>query len=247
MNMPKEAITDYMSYLRHNGLVFASEKVDVAVFPPSLYINATAYASAELPSMHLSIGAQNVYWESSGAFTGEESVNMIKDTGCSCCIVGHSERRMLFGETDDNVSKKAKALLKQNIAPIVCVGDSLEARNIGGNVAIEAVLEQISYSLKGLTSKQIIKTIIAYEPIWAIGTGEAATPEQAQEMCCIIRQQIERLFGKDSANKVRIIYGGSVNNNNAELFACMPDIDGALVGGASLNSEKFLGIIKAFA
>lgn len=183
----------------------------------------------------LYVAAQNCHWEKSGAFTGELSVEMLKDAGCSYVIIGHSERRQYFSETDEMINKKAKAILAGGLIPIICCGETLEQRESG--VTDSHIASQIRAALDGISSEDIAKSVIAYEPIWAIGTGKTATSEQAQEICKGIRECVAEIYDTDTAEAIRIQYGGSVNAGNAaELFA-KPDIDGGLVGGASLKPD----------
>jgi len=183
--------------------------------------------------------------KASGAFTGELAPPMLVDLGCRYVILGHSERRTLFGETDASVNAKTKAALAAGLTPIVCVGETLEERE--GNRTEAVVTTQVNGSLAGLTSADLEKVVIAYEPVWAIGTGKVATPQQAQEVHALIRRLLAGLSSPAVAAKVRIQYGGSVKPDNAADLAAQPDIDGALVGGASLKADDFLGIAKAFA
>jgi triosephosphate isomerase len=183
--------------------------------------------------------------KASGAFTGEIASPMLVDLGCRYCILGHSERRTLFGETDAIVNAKTKAALAAGFTPIVCVGETLEEREAGRTTAV--VTTQVNGSLAGLAPGELAKVVIAYEPVWAIGTGKVATPEQAQEVHAVIRGLLATLASPEVAAQVRIQYGGSVKPDNAADLAAKPDIDGALVGGASLKADDFLGIAKAFA
>lgn len=191
----------------------------------------------------IKVAAQNVYWEPSGAFTGEISVPMIKEIGCAYSIVGHSERRELFGETDETVNKKVKALVSEDLGAIVCVGESLSVREDGST--IEYVTAQVRAALAGLDADEIAACVIAYEPIWAIGTGRTATPEQADEVCAAIRRTVAKLAGDGTAEGIRVLYGGSMNPGNVEGLMAMDNIDGGLVGGASLKSDTFVQLIKA--
>lgn len=188
------------------------------------------------------LGAQDVYWQKEGAFTGEISVQMLRSVGCTYCIVGHSERRQFFCETNETVNLKAKALLAGRIMPIVCVGEKLEERK--AKKEFDVVKDQITNSLKSLTKDDMLKTVIAYEPVWAIGTGVNATKEQAQEMHKYIRGLIKGLYGEDVANAVRIQYGGSVKPENIKELISQEDVDGALVGGASLKADSFISLVK---
>lgn len=221
-----------------------ADAVDIAVCPP--YVDLKPVKTVfDFDRVKISVGAQNVYWESSGAYTGEISVEMIREAGCAYCIVGHSERRMLFGETNEDVNLKVKALLAQNvdrIDPIVCVGESLAVRDEGSY--IDFVTSQVRAAFAGIDELEGKNSVVAYEPIWAIGTGRTATPEQAQEVCAAIRATLTELFGDAAANDMRILYGGSMNEGNAEQLLAMPDIDGGLIGGASLKASSFVAIIK---
>ena len=191
---------------------------------------------------NIEIGAENMYFEDKGAFTGEISAKMIVDAGATHVIIGHSERRDIFGECNQMINKKVLKALEAGLVPVICCGESLEQREQG--ITVDWIRMQIKIALQGVTAQQVAGSVIAYEPIWAIGTGKTATTEQAQEVCGAIRVLVEELYGKDTAEAVRILYGGSVNPGKAaELFA-QPDIDGGLVGGASLKPE-FEVIAKA--
>lgn len=189
-----------------------------------------------------SLGAQNCHWEEKGAFTGEISTAMLKDLCCTYVIVGHSERRQLFGETDETVRLKGAAAIKAGLAPVVCVGEVLEAREQGKT--FEVIARQIEGALKGLSEEQMAGVVIAYEPVWAIGTGRTASPEQAQEVHAFIRARVSSLFGKTIEKNVRILYGGSVKPSNIDALMAEPDIDGALVGGASLEVGSFKSLVQ---
>ncbi len=191
----------------------------------------------------IGVGAQNVHFEDEGAFTGEISVPMLRELGVDYCIVGHSERRQYFGETDETVNLKLKKLLRESdITPILCVGEVLAEREKG--VQNEVVSGQLRKDLEGLTAEEAVRLVIAYEPVWAIGTGKTATPEQAGEMCAMIRNAVSEMFDEDTCDRVIIQYGGSVKPENATEIMNMDEIDGALVGGASLDPEKFMDIIN---
>ena len=191
----------------------------------------------------IGVGAQNVHFEDSGAFTGEVSLPMLKEIGVDYCVIGHSERRQYFNETDETVNKKLKKIFADSdIVPILCVGENLDQREAGK--AQEIVENQIKADLKDIAAADAAKMVIAYEPIWAIGTGKTATPEQAGEMCAAIRGIVEKLYDENTCDQVTIQYGGSVKPENATEIMNMPEIDGALVGGASLVPEKFMGIIN---
>ncbi|HHU91346.1 MAG TPA: triose-phosphate isomerase [Clostridiaceae bacterium] len=191
---------------------------------------------------NIKIAAQNVHWEASGAYTGEVSCEMLKDLGVDYVIIGHSERREYFGETNEMINKKARAILDAGMIPIICCGETLTQREQG--VTAEHVRYQIKVALLGLSAQEVSELVIAYEPIWAIGTGKTATDEQAEEVCAIIRQLIAELYDNDVAEKTRILYGGSVNAGNAKALFSMPNIDGGLVGGASLKIDAFEKIVK---
>ncbi len=216
--------------------------IEVAVCPPFTALVPLAIA---LQGTDIAAGAQDVYWEDKGAFTGEISPVMLKDAGCRYVIIGHSERRQFFGETDETVNRKVRAVLPHGLIPIMCVGERLEEREAG--VTREVVHNQTVAGLAGLAPEQVAGLVIAYEPVWAIGTGKTASEEDAQQVIGYIRAMIKDLYGGDAAGRVRIQYGGSVKPGNTAGLMAMPDIDGALVGGASLAVESFLGIIKAAA
>jgi triosephosphate isomerase len=191
----------------------------------------------------VSIAAQNCHQERSGAYTGEVSVNMLKSFGCDYCIVGHSERRQYFGETDRYINHKIELLLEAGIGPIYCCGETLEQRQSGEHFRI--IEEQIQSALQGFTKDQLKQIVIAYEPVWAIGTGETATPEQAQEIHSFIRGKLSQVMGNE-AQEISILYGGSLKPDNANELFSQPDIDGGLIGGASLKAPDFLSIVNAF-
>jgi triosephosphate isomerase len=221
------------------GLAAASGgKVQVAIAPPFTAIHAVAGA---LAGTGLEVAAQDVHWEAQGAFTGEISAAMLAEAGCRHGIVGHSERRQLFGETDDSVRRKVGALLAANLLPIVCVGETLAEREAGKTLAV--VDRQVRGALAGIPSAALAALTVAYEPVWAIGTGKTATAAQAQEVHAAIRK-ILRELGGDAADAIRIQYGGSVKPDNAAELMSQPDVDGALVGGASLKAGDFLSIVK---
>jgi triosephosphate isomerase len=218
--------------------------VELVLCPPAVYVVPVTEVVAKAGG-DVAVGGQNASDKESGAFTGEVAPSMLVDLGCGYVILGHSERRTLFGETDALVNAKTKAALAAGLVPIVCVGETLAEREAGRTEAV--VTEQVNGSLAGLDAASLEKTVVAYEPVWAIGTGKVATPEQAQEVHATIRRLLVSLSSAATAAKVRIQYGGSVKPDNAaELAACL-DIDGALVGGASLKADDFLAIAKAFA
>jgi triosephosphate isomerase len=212
--------------------------VDVAVAPP---YTALAAVAAELAGSAVGLGAQDLHWEVQGAFTGEVSAPMLADAGCRYVLVGHSERRQLFGETDESVRKKARAALAAGLHPIVCVGETLPERE--GGRTLEVVGRQVRAALQGLGAQEVGRLTLAYEPVWAIGTGKTATSAQAQEVHAAIRA-ILRELAPPAADQVRIQYGGSVKPENASELMSQPDVDGALVGGASLKAGDFVQIVK---
>ena len=218
------------------------DNVDIVVCPPSIDIKSV-YTVIDFDKTKIAVGAQNVHWEESGAFTGEISIPMIKEAGCEFCIVGHSERREMFNETDTSVNLKVKALIEADIAPIVCVGELLSMRDSGDYVGF--IVAQVRAALAGLDEADMKKVVIAYEPIWAIGTGRTATPEQAEEVCAAIRATIADMFGKGVADACRVLYGGSMNVGNVESLLAQPNIDGGLIGGAALQSDSFRQLIEA--
>lgn len=217
----------------------SSPAADVVVCPPSIYLDAVVQA---VKGSVVGVGAQNCYHEAKGAFTGELAPAMLTDIGCQYAILGHSERRAIFGETDAAINKKLHAVLAAKLIPIVCVGETLAEREAGTTSAV--VRGQCTGSLAGLTAEQMVGTILAYEPVWAIGTGVVATPEQAEEVHADLRKLLETLYSPEVAAKVRIQYGGSVTADNAGQLLHQPNIDGALVGGASLKADSFLSIVS---
>ena len=218
------------------------ETVDIAVCPPFVYLDAVAGA---LNSSNIALGAQDVYFEPNGAFTGEISCAMLKDVGCTYAIVGHSERRHKIGETDELINKKISAAISSGLLPILCVGELLEQRQADKTEAV--VTTQIKAGLAGLHSDKVLAVTVAYEPVWAIGTGVTATAEQAQEVHAMIRGLLADMYDQSVAGQIRIQYGGSAKPaNTAELMAC-GDVDGLLVGGASLKVDDFAAMIKTVA
>jgi triosephosphate isomerase (TIM) len=214
--------------------------VEVVVCPPFTALYAV---STILQDSIIALGAQNVHWEKEGAFTGEIAAPMLKELSVRYAIVGHSERRQFFGETNDGVNKRAKAALAHGLRPIVCVGETLAEREAGRTQAV--VRDHVTGGLAGFSKDAMLDTVIAYEPVWAIGTGKTATPAQAQEVHAFIRELLAAMFDSSVAGKVRIQYGGSVKPANAKELLGQPDIDGALVGGASLKAADFAAIVKA--
>ena len=214
------------------------EGVEVAVCPASVYLEAVA---AALKGSKVGLGGQNMYFEPSGAYTGEISAAMLLDIGCQYVILGHSERRHVFGETDEGINKKVKVALEVGLTPIVCVGETLPQRESGDTMSV--IRRQFEGSLAGLSDADMKKIVIAYEPVWAIGTGKTATPQQAEEVHLALRKIMESCYNNKIAETVRIQYGGSVKADNAAELLGQPNIDGALVGGASLKVDSFMGII----
>lgn len=214
--------------------------VEVAICPPAVYLDAIAGA---IHGSAVGLGAQNCHFEAKGAFTGEVSPPMLVDIGCKYVILGHSERRQLYHESNEDVNRKVKAALAAGLIPIVCVGETLDERKANRTQAV--VREQVEGSLAGLSGEQVLQLVIAYEPIWAIGTGVVATPEQAEEVHADLRSLLAKQYTAGVANAVRIQYGGSVSAENAATLLAQPNIDGALVGGASLKADGFLAIIDA--
>jgi len=213
--------------------------VEIAVAPPFTALSAVAEV---IKGSNIKLAAQDMHWEGKGAFTGEVSPLMLRDVGCQYVIIGHSERRMYFSETNEMVNKKVKAAHVHSLNPIVCVGEKLEERESG--VTKDVVEDHVVNGLAGLTEKQILNTVIAYEPVWAIGTGKTATPEQAQEVHEFIRELLTELYSSAVAEAVRIQYGGSVKPDNIAQLMAQPDIDGGLIGGASLDADSFTQIVK---
>ncbi|MDS1030631.1 triose-phosphate isomerase [Bacillota bacterium LX-D] len=219
--------------------LIADVNVEAVVCPP---FTALETVKKLIAGTKLALGAQDVYWEDEGAFTGEVSAPMLASIGCTYCIVGHSERRQYFAETNETVNKKINALLQHNLTPIVCVGESLAQREQG--ITRDVCRQQLEQGLAGLNKEAAAKLVIAYEPVWAIGTGQTATADQAQEVIGYLRTILAEQFGQDTAELIRIQYGGSVKPGNVAELMEKPDIDGALVGGASLKAEDFAAIIQ---
>ena len=221
------------------GPALRAKKVEVAVAPP---FTALFPAAQALEGSFIGVSSQDAFWAESGAYTGEISPKMLADAGCRFAIVGHSERRQFFHEKDESVNKKAAALTAQGLIPIVCVGETLKERQEG--LAFSVVERQIGEGLKSLVVGSADELVIAYEPVWAIGTGQTATPEQAQEMQAFIRRLLEKVFPVSIAGAMRILYGGSVKADNITELMAMKDVDGALVGGASLEVKSFARIVE---
>ncbi len=219
--------------------LYQIENMDIVVCPPYTLLACLADA---LETSNILVGAQDCYWQDEGAFTGEVSCKMLQDAGCQFVIIGHSERRQYFQETNETVNKKVKAALSNGLTPIVCVGETLSEREAGKTFSV--LDDHIKNGLRDISEADIIKTVIAYEPVWAIGTGRTATPDQAEEAHKYIRALLEKMYNKDAARKIRIQYGGSVKPENITELMQQPDIDGALVGGASLKVDSFSAIVK---
>jgi len=213
--------------------------VDVVVCPPFIDLSEVSDA---LIDHDIALGAQNLFWEDAGAFTGEISAPMLKDLGVKYVIIGHSERRQYFNETNETVNKRLRAALKHGLTPIVCVGENLAQRE--SNKTFDVIKDHCEGSLSGLSAEEMQKVVVAYEPVWAIGTGKTATPQQAQDVHVFIRQLLGKMFNVEIANNVRIQYGGSVTPDNIVSLMAQADIDGALVGGASLKAPAFAAIVK---
>ncbi|RAK19991.1 triosephosphate isomerase [Anoxybacillus vitaminiphilus] len=222
------------------GVIPSAEKVDSVICAPALFLERLVQA---VQGTDLKIGAQNMHFAESGAYTGEISPVALKDIGVTYVIIGHSERREMFAETDETVNKKVMAAFTHGLTPIVCCGETLEQRESGQTN--EIVGAQVEKALEGLTEEQAKQVVIAYEPIWAIGTGKSSTAEDANEVCGHIRSVIAKKFSKEAADAVRIQYGGSVKPNNIKEFLAQEHIDGALVGGASLEPQSFLQLVEA--
>jgi triosephosphate isomerase len=221
-------------------LVEKSTHADIAICPPFIDVPAAVEAAK---GTRVGVGAQNCYWQNKeGAFTGEVTPAMLKAAGCTYVIIGHSERRQYFGETDETVLKRTKAALEAGLTPIVCVGEMLAERESGKTN--EVLATQFNGGAAGLSAEEFARIVIAYEPVWAIGTGKVATPEIAEDAHKVLRGLVEAAFGKAAADAVRILYGGSVKPDNVTGLMAQPDIDGALVGGAALKAEDFAGVVN---
>lgn len=220
-------------------LVSSVKDRDIVLGPPFTSLVAVAET---IKGTNIGLAAQNLHWEDKGAFTGEISAEMLLDLGCRYVIIGHSERRQYFGETDETVNKKVRQALKKGLLPILCIGETLAGRESGK--LNEIISRQVTGGLKDIPAGDMKKIVIAYEPVWAIGTGKTATPEQANEVHALIRQKVKALYSADIAEGLRIQYGGSVTPENVSTLMAMPDIDGALVGGASLKPESFAALVN---
>lgn len=243
-NTPDQSEALTASLLRLVDEVLPNGGVDVVICPTFPSLSTVKSTLDGMPSRNsIGLGAQNCYWEMEGAFTGEVSAEMVRATGCDYVILGHSERRTYFGETDETVSKKIMAASRAALKPIVCVGETLAQREKGD--AVRVVCDQVSASFLGVNAAMASLAALAYEPVWAIGTGKTASPDDAQEMHTAIRGLWKSLYGEPAAETVRVLYGGSVNDKNALDLLSREDIDGALVGGASLKSDAFMSIVRA--
>ena len=237
MNMTTAQARDLASKLI--PLVSGVKDREIVLAPPYTALQTVGDA---IKGTNVALAAQNLHWEDKGAYTGEISAEMLLDLGCKYVIIGHSERRQYFGETDETVNKRLRKALDKGLLPIVCVGETLQEREAGkANAVIE---RQMAGALRGITAEEMKRVVVAYEPVWAIGTGKTATPGQANEIHGFIRQKVKALYSEAVAESLRIQYGGSVTPENVSSLMAMPDIDGALVGGASLKPESFAAIVK---
>ena len=235
-----KTVAETVRYVKEfRGLVKDVQDVEIVIAPPFTALHAAAEAAR---NSNVGVAAQNLHWEREGAFTGEISAAMIAESGAEYVIVGHSERRTLFGETDASVNRKIAAAFAGGLMPIVCIGETLDQRD--QNQTFEVLDRQLNQGLDGLTAEQLTQLVIAYEPVWAIGTGRTATPEQAAEAHGHIRQRLHSWFGTEPAEGCHIIYGGSVKPENAKDLVRQANVDGALVGGASLDVASFFGIVS---
>jgi triosephosphate isomerase len=212
---------------------------EVMIAPP---FTALEVVRSVIDGSAIQLGAQNLHWEPKGAFTGEISASMLVEAGCTYVIIGHSERRQLFGETNETVNKRLHAALAAGLTPVVCVGETLQERD--ADATVQVVERQVVAGLAAISPTALAKSVIAYEPVWAIGTGKTATPAQAQDVHRTIRDQLAKVVDQDTADRVRILYGGSVKPDNIDSLMAQPDVDGALVGGASLVAEQFIRIVQ---
>ncbi|NPA48734.1 MAG: triose-phosphate isomerase [Thermodesulfobacteria bacterium] len=234
-----KTIAETLAYIEaFKPLVAGVEDRDIMLAPPFTALDA---AQRALEGSRISLGAQNCHWEEEGAFTGEISARMLADIGVTYVILGHSERRHIFGETDEMIRQKVAAVLRHELVPILCIGETLEEREAGKTFSV--LERQLKEGLKGLSAGDLKDLVIAYEPVWAIGTGKTASPEQAEEAHAFCRRLLAEMFGADFAEKIRILYGGSVKPENIVGLMARPDIDGALVGGASLKPDVFARIV----
>lgn len=242
MNTDSHSSVELVKAIASGSSEIAGQNVHVAVMPPFVYLQSVAKA---LSTTSIALGAQDIYYEQKGAFTGEISAAMLKDIGCTYVLCGHSERRHVIGETDELINKKVGATISGGLLPILCIGELIEERK--ATETEEVVTRQLKNGLAGLSAEKISAVTIAYEPVWAIGTGLTATSQQAQEVHSLIRKLLAEIVDGQLAEEIRILYGGSVKPENAEELMAQQDVDGLLVGGASLKSDNFLAIISAAA
>ena len=235
MNKSKEEVLEYINEIKKNNF----DSKEVVLFVPSIYLDLV---KKELENTNISVGAQNIYHENAGAFTGEISALMLKSMGIEKTLVGHSERRQYFNESDKNINRKIQIALENNLEVFLCIGETLEERL--ANNTNHIIEMQVKEALSEIDANQMKKIVIAYEPVWAIGTGETATSDQAQEICQYIRELIREIYNDDIANNIIILYGGSVNNENCTEILSKKDINGVLVGGASLDANNFSDLIN---
>ena len=240
MNLDQEGAVALAEAIRDGAAGVSG--ADVVLCASPVYLPAVLRATERSA---ISVGGQNMHWEQEGAYTGETSGSMLKDLGCSHCIIGHSERRHGMGETDQDVNRKVKAALREGLSAIMCVGETLDQRK--ASQTEEVIAFQMAAGLHGLSADDLAGIVVAYEPVWAIGTGETATPEQANAVHSQIRSTVQAKYGDEAADGLRILYGGSVKPDSVEGLMAKPDIDGALVGGASLKADSFLAIIRGCA
>ena len=235
-----KTVAETVSYINElHSLAKDVRNVDIVIAPPFTSISAAAEAAR---GSSIGVSAQDLHWEREGAFTGEVSAGMLREAGARFTIIGHSERRTLFGETDGTVNKKMRAALTAALVPIVCIGETLDQRDRNETMAV--LDRQIKEGLDGVTGEQLSGMVLAYEPVWAIGTGRNATPAQAGEAHHHIRQRLKQWFGLDASERCRVLYGGSVKPENIATLIAEPDVDGALVGGASLDPKSFFAIVR---
>ncbi|MHC4546250.1 MAG: triose-phosphate isomerase [Planctomycetota bacterium] len=240
MNTDSQSSVSLAESIASGTSEIAGQSISVAVFPPFIYLPSVFKA---LNTSNIAVGAQDLYFEQNGAFTGEISVSMLKDIGCTYALCGHSERRHVIGETDELINKKVAAAISGGLLPVLCVGELLDERK--ASQTNEVVTRQIKNGLAGLSAEKISAVTIAYEPVWAIGTGLTATPQQAQEAHELVRKLLAEMYDAQLAEEIRILYGGSVKPGNAAELMQQQDVDGSLVGGASLKADDFLAIIRA--
>lgn len=238
MNKTAKDVTEFVEAIK--GKIPSENKVEAVLGAPNLFTHGLIDLTAD---SSVKVAAQNCFYEDSGSYTGETSPHALADLGTDYVIIGHSERRELFGETDEDVNKKAKAIFDNNMLPIICIGESLDTKEAGQTN--DYVADQVKAALEGLTGDQVKNLVLAYEPIWAIGTGETATAEDANNTIKFIRETVANLYDAEVADSVRIQYGGSVKPENIGEFLATSDIDGALVGGASLEAESFIKLLEA--